>query len=234
MALPKLNDSPKHELVIPSTGQKVRFRPYLVKEEKVLMIAFESGDQKQALGAIVDTIESCLDEDISVRTLTSFDIEYMFTQIRSKSVGETSNILLACNACEHKNEVAIDVSEIKIDMPEVSNVIELTPSISIEMHYPSYQSIIDTDLEGSEMEVGFSMAINCISAILTEEERIDAKESSKKELTEFVESMTAEQFKMISDYMRLMPALQHVVEFDCENCGEHNSVTLKGMQDFLS
>ena len=234
MALPRLNESPQYELRIPSTGETVRYRPYLVKEEKVLMIAFESGDQKQALSAIVDTLEACIEGDLNCRSLTSFDIEYMFTQVRTRSVGETSTVLLTCTHCEHKNEHSIDVSAIDIKMPEVSNVIELTPSISVEMQYPTYNAIMQSDLGASEMEVGFEMAINCITAIHTEEERIEAKDATKLELTEFVESMTADQFKLVSDYLGSMPAMQQEVQFDCQGCGEHNTVTLKGMQDFLS
>ena len=107
MALPVINSSPQYELVIPSTGQKVEFRPYLVKEEKVLMVAFESGDQKQATKAIGNTLNACITtDDVDVFELTTYDIEYLFTQIRTKSVGETSRVVIPCTSCEHKNDVA--------------------------------------------------------------------------------------------------------------------------------
>lgn len=234
MALPRLNESPQYTLEVPSTKQKLKYRPYLVKEEKVLMIAFESGDQKQALEAIVDTLKACINEDVNIIDLTTFDIEYIFTQVRSKSVGENSTVLLTCSECKLKNEYDIDVSSIKIDMPRVENTIELTPSVSVAMKYPSYRSVINTDLEGKEMEVGFEMIINCIDAILTEDERFDSSEVSKQELREFVESMTSEQFMKISEFLQSMPALKHDAEFDCISCGTHNVVQLKGMQDFLS
>ena len=234
MALPKLNDSPKYEIEVPSTGKVVRYRPYLVKEEKVLMIAFESGNQKQALQAIVDTLGACIQDKIDLSGLSTFDIEYLFTQIRSKSVGETSTVMLKCSSCEKQNEYSFDISSVKIEMPEVENVIEISPSISVELRYPSYESVINTDLNAAEMEVGFNMVMNSIAAILTEEERIATEDVSRKELVEFVESMDQVQFKKLAEYLRLMPALEHEAKFTCLECGEDNELMLRGMQDFLS
>jgi DNA-directed RNA polymerase subunit M/transcription elongation factor TFIIS len=234
MALPKLNDSPKYEIEVPSTGKVVRYRPYLVKEEKVLMIAFESGNQKQALQAIVDTLSACIQDKIDLSGLSTFDIEYLFTQIRSKSVGETSTVMLKCSSCEKQNEYSFDISSVKIEMPDVENVIEISPSISVEMRYPSYESVINTDLNAAEMEVGFNMVLNSITAILTEEERIATEDVSRKELVEFVESMDQVQFKKLAEYLRLMPALEHEAKFKCMECGEDNELMLRGMQDFLS
>ena len=234
MALPKLNSTPSHTTKIPSTGEKITYRPYLVKEEKVLMIAFETGDQKQALGAIVDTLRACISEEIDPKKLTTFDIEFLFTQIRSKSVGEVATIMLGCSSCQSKNEVSIVLSELEVNMPEVSNVIELTPNISVEMQYPTYTSVIDMDLEGNETQVGFDMLAKCISAIMTEEERIDTKDVSPKEVADFIEQMTTDQFKAVSQFLQEMPSLKKDVEFTCDKCGEHNTATLKGINDFLS
>jgi DNA-directed RNA polymerase subunit M/transcription elongation factor TFIIS len=234
MALPKLNSTPSHTTKIPSTGQTITYRPYLVKEEKVLMIAFETGDQKQALGAVVDTLDACISEEIDTKRLTTFDIEYLFTQIRSKSVVEVATVMLGCSSCQHKNETSIVLSEIEVDMPSVSNVIELTPSISVEMQYPTYTSIIEMDFEGNETQVGFDMLSKCIGAILTEEERIDTKDVSSKEVSDFIEQMTTDQFKNVSQFLQEMPSLKKDVEFVCDKCGENNTTTLKGINDFLS
>lgn len=236
MALPKLNSTPSYTVTIPSTGQKVKYRPYLVKEEKVLMIAFETGDQKEALSAIVDTLDVCIKDDLDTRALATFDIEYLFTQIRSKSVGEKSTIMLPCQeeGCSGKTETDLTISDIEVVMPESSsNIIELTPSISIEMKYPSYGAILETDLNGEEMDIGFQMLIECVSAIHTEDERMDATDSSKEELLEFIESMTTEQFKKVSAYLQDIPSLRKDVEFLCEKCGTANTHTLKGISDFL-
>lgn len=234
MALPKLNDSPSYTLVVPSTGQKVTYRPYLVKEEKVLMIAFESGDQKQALRAIADTLKACIVEDIVLSELATFDIEYMFTQIRSKSVGEVASIVLPCSSCEAKNEVDIDVSSIKVDVPDVEKTIVLTPSISVEMKYPSYDVVMDLDLNQNETEVGFKMIAKSIAAILTEEERIDTREVSEAEVMDFIGQMTTDQFQKVSAFLQHMPALQKEIKFQCIKCGETTEQTLKGVGDFLS
>lgn len=234
MALPRLNETPSYEVKIPSTGQKVSYRPYLVKEEKVLMMAFESGDQKQALRSIVDTLKACIQEDIDLVTLTSFDIEYLFTQIRSRSVGENANILIPCKECDHKNEIELDVSTIEVNIPKVDKVIRLTDQISVEMKYPSYQALMVTDLEAGELELGMALIGQCIDAVLTEEERYDASEVSAEDIQQFIESMTAVQFQSVAEFIQTLPALSKDIDFTCKSCGSENTTTLKGLNDFLS
>lgn len=234
MALPKLNVSPSYKMTIPSSGKEVSFRPYLVKEEKVLMIAFESKDQKEALRAVVNTLQACIEDTIDVNALKTFDIEYMFTQVRSKSVGETSNIGIKCAECSTTHETTIDISSVKVEMPDTTNIIELTPSVSIEIDYPSYKDVMNTNLNLDEIEIGFAMAANSIKAILTEEERIESKDVSKEELREFIESMNQEQFKKLSDFLEITPTMKEEVKFTCKSCGHENEITLRGIQDFLS
>ena len=125
MALPKLNGNPKYEMTIPSSNKTVRFRPYLVKEEKVLLMAFESNDMSQAMKAIIDTIEVCVDDDIKTKDLTTFDVEYMFTKLRSKSVGESSRLSIECTDCSHKNDISVNIEEIEIEMKNPTQLIEL-------------------------------------------------------------------------------------------------------------
>jgi hypothetical protein len=235
MALPKLNDSPKYELVIPSSNQKIRYRPYLVKEEKILMLAMESQDMNSVLGAVVDTIVACVEEPIERSKLAMFDVEYMFTQIRSKSVGETSKVNVKCKSCETSNEVSIDVSEIAIDVPKIDNMIELTSDIILEMKWPTYEEIISLGItdQTSMAENAFAMIGKCVSAIHTGEERIDTRDVPKQELEEFVDSMTSEQFRKVSAFIEKMPKLEHDVHFDCSNCGEKNDIKLQGMTDFF-
>lgn len=235
MALPKLNDSPKYDLVIPSSKQKVRYRPYLVKEEKVLMMAMESQDMNAVLNTVVDTIVACVDEPIEKKRLAVFDVEYMFTQIRSKSVGETSKVGVKCKHCEASNEVDVDVSSIVIEVPEVKNMVEITSDITLEMKWPSYNDIMDLGItdQKSMAAKSFGMIGKCIAAIHTEEERIDTKDVSEKEMEEFIDSMTSEQFQKISSYIEKMPKLQHDVHFDCSECGQGNDITLQGMTDFF-
>jgi len=234
MALPQLNSSPQYTTKIPSTGLEISYRPYLVKEEKVLMIAFETGDQKQALRAIVDTMNACITDDIDITKLTTFDVEYLFTQIRSKSVGEVATVLLSCSSCEHKNEVDVDLSTIEVVNGDKSNIIQLTDDISVEMQYPSYKSIMNLDMEKQNTELGFEMLINCVGAICTEEERIDTRDIKRQDVQDFIEQMTTEQFKRVSDFMSDMPVVKKDITFPCVSCNETNNHTLQGINDFLS
>ena len=234
-ALPKLNATPTHELTIPSSGQKVSYRPYLVKEEKILLLAFESKDEKQAMQAMVDTIVACVNEKLNPKTFTSFDVEYMFTQIRSKSVGETTKINVACSECETMNEQTINLAELKVEVPETNNVIELTDNISVELKYPSFEAFIKNyGKDQTETEFSYMVINNCIDAVINGETRISADEVSLKDIKEFVESMNSKQFQSVADYIQSMPTLEKTVEFECTNCSHKNNTTLRGISDFFS
>lgn len=235
MALPKLNGTPSHELIQPSTGEKVLYRPYLVKEEKVLLLAFETNDQKQAMRAMIDTVVACC-ENVKKQNLTVFDVEYMFTQIRSRSVGESSAVQIKCEneECGEMSPVDINLQEITVDVPEVERVVELTPTVSLELKYPSFDDFLANYDEGiSESEFGFKMVGKCIDAIMTEDERIDAKDVNPKELTQFIDSMTNAQFERIGEFMQKVPVMKHDVSFACEHCGTLQTKELRGIQDFF-
>ena len=234
MALPKLNDNPKYELVIPSTNQKVRYRPYLVKEEKVMLMAMESQDKQAMMNSIVDTIVACVDDDIDRKKLAMFDVEYMFLQMRSKSVGETSKIGIKCSSCGHDNEIIVDVSSVTVDVPKLESIIQLTSQISIEMKWPSYEDIVKIGAtESSATSNLFTMIIKSIHAVITEEERILAKDVTDKEIEDFIDSMTKEQFAALGEYVSQMPRVSKDVDFDCASCATHNKVKLEGMTDFF-
>lgn len=233
MALPKLNNVPQYETVIPSTQEKVRFRPYLVKEEKVLMLAMESQDQQQALNAVVDTIDSCVENGVDRNKLTTFDVEYLFTRIRAKSVGETTKVSLKCSECETPNEVVIPVEEIKIDVPKVNTRIELTDAIAVNLRWPRYNDILDLSKFTSQTEMTFKMILRCIDTIESGEERIMVKDEPESEVLEFIESLSGPQFDKIREFVDAMPQLKHKVEFKCGGCTHDNTLELQGMNDFL-
>ena len=238
MALPKLNETLNFELKIPSTGQKVKYRPYLVKEEKVLLQAFESGDPKTCLEAMTDTLAACIDErhEVDVSKLATFDVEYMFVKVRSKSVGEGSDLQIKCASCKHENPVSVDLDEIEIEIGEEDNVIQIADGISVEMRYPTYETLSQQDMEKLEKEdlnAAMNMIATSISAILTEEERINTSSLSIEEVVDFISSMTTSQLKSLADYMENMPALTHDVEFVCEHCNHENKMQLKGLADFF-
>lgn len=235
MALPKLNDKPKYELVIPSTQQKVRFRPYLVKEEKVLMMAMESEDQVQIFEAIADTIVACVDEPIAKTTLTSFDIEYMFVKIRAKSVGENIKLSPKCDKCETKNEISIPLDDVVINVSNENNIIKLNDDVSIQMKYPSYIDIVDEDILNSESvtKQTFSLILKCIEYVMTEEENMLFKDEPLESQMDFVESLNSNQFEMIGKFIEAMPQLSHDASYVCTDCKEKNNLVLRGMTDFF-
>jgi len=237
MALPRINETLNFSMTIPSTGQSVRYRPYLVKEEKILLQAFESKDAQTCLEAMCDTVSSCLDqsENINVAKLATFDIEYMFTQLRSKSVGEISNIFIRCKECQETNPYSINLEELHIPVEKGTNILSVTDSISVEMKYPTYESMINGDIENAEKDVNvaFELIASSIAAVITQEERIDCSDLAKSEITDFLNSMTANQFKVITDFLQSMPALKHNAVFNCIKCETENELELKGLSDFF-
>ena len=234
MALPKLNDVPKYELTIPSTDKKVYFRPFLVKEQKVLMMALETQDDKQILKSITDTIEACLEEDINVNTLATFDVEYMFTQIRAKSVGETTEILAECTHCNAQNKVKVKLDDIKIDVNKDDQIIKLNELYTIKMRYPKYTSMIDKDEgETSVTKVLYNLVMTCLDELRTENEIIKFDDEPESEVVSFIENITTDQFDMLLKFVNELPSLKHDIEFKCESCNEENKLTLKGIADFF-
>ncbi len=238
MALPQLNASPKYEMKVPSTGTTVKYRPFLVKEEKVLLLAMESQDPSQIFGAIKDTIKACIDGEFNVKVLTSFDVEYMFIKLRGKSVGETSNVIVKCQAegCGEGNDVAINLGDIEVDMSGVAKkLIKLDDKISVEMRFPTFDEIFaDPDIANATGSAQlFAVLRKCVSAILTDDERIDLKDHSNADIDGFIESTNQDQFKMLTDFVESMPKLSHDISFTCSTCQHENKITLEGMQDFF-
>ena len=237
MALPKINEHLNFSMTIPSLGKQVKYRPYLVQEEKVLLQAFESQDPATCLQAMTDTLTSTIDprEGIDVSKLATFDVEYMFTQVRAKSVGENSTILISCKKCEEQNEYHIDLDQLEVEVPVGQHIREVTDNIRVEMKYPSYDVMMkQVDLEeDNEFEKALDMVVNCMVAIHTGDERIDCSNETNEELLEFVSSMTANQLKSVTSFIEDMPSLKHKAEFMCQKCTEKNEVELKGLSDFF-
>lgn len=234
MALPKLNDSPKYEVVVPSMKTNVRFRPYLVKEEKVLMMAMEAQDPKKALSAIVDTIDACVQDDLDSRKLTTFDVEYLFTQIRSKSVGETSRVQMPCSKCESPIELEIPLSEIKVEVPEdLSNTVKLTEDITLQLKWPSYTELLEMDIDMDDIGETFKMISKCIEYVQTPEENINLKDESEEEIQAFIDQLTTEQFGYLRDWIEQMPRLEHKVDICCTQCGHKEERILAGINNFF-
>ncbi len=233
MALPKLN-SANYETMIPSTGQVINFRPYLVREEKILMMALESNDQKQIVKATKDMISSCVTDDIDVDKLATFDIESLFLQLRSKSVGESIGLKVKCDHCETQNNVTVNFDEIGVDVPSDDGIIMITEEVGVKMRYPSFNDIsaIKPDKEES-IETAFDIIMKCIDNVFDSDNVYPAAAEGPTKMRVFVESLNTAQFQKLAQFFENMPVLKTVVEFSCVSCKEDNSTELKGLQSFF-
>lgn len=235
MALPKLNSAPVYEMTIPSTGQNVTYRPFLVKEQKNLLIAFEAQNRRDLVRAVQRTIEACVEDNID-NNLTTFDVDYMFTKIRSKSVGETANILVPCSECETKNEVVVDLDDVSVDSEIPDMMIPITDDVTVQMKFPTYDDFLgNTNLLDSTTvtEALLQLIITCMDSVLTEEERFSLRDETAEDVINFLESMTSEQFERISQFANNIPNVTKTISFSCESCGHENEKTLKGLDDFF-
>jgi hypothetical protein len=234
MALPKLN-TPKYELAIPSTGKEVKFRPYLVKEEKILMIALESEDEKSIMQAVKDIIESCTFGEVNSNRLTMFDMEYVFTKIRTKSVGETTTLKLPCEKCEHINEVVVDLdNDLKVSEGK-DKKIQLTSDTGVIMKYPTVNDYVDaSSAKGSEIDKIFKLMAAAVESIYSGDEMFDAASEPEKEIIEFLESLNSAQFTQVKEFFDNMPQASINVSYTCSECGNDHSMDLKGMQNFFA
>jgi uncharacterized protein (DUF1778 family) len=235
MALPKLNSAPVYEMTVPSTGQNITYRPFLVKEQKNLLIAFESQNRRDLVRAVQRTIESCVEDNIN-NNLTTFDVDYMFTKIRSKSVGETADVLIPCSECESQNEVKINLDEVSVDSEMPDMLVNITDDVSVQMKFPTYDDFLSNKmlLESTTVtEALLQLIITCMESVLTDEERYSLQDESYEEVVNFLESMTAEQFERVSQFANNIPNVTKSISFSCTSCGHENEKTLKGLDDFF-
>lgn len=234
MALPKINNVPKYTLTIPSTKKQVTFRPFLVKEQKVLLIALESQDENQILKATTDMIAACLDENLNVTKMPTFDVEYIFTQIRSKSVGETSKINLRCSSCKEYTEVEVALDQIKIEIPAKNNEIKLNDNYTVVMKYPSYTDVVKIKAKrGTITSTMYESVLLSLDKLKTPDEIISFSDEAEADVNDFLESLTTEQFQQLVKFVDNTPTLKHDVKFTCSNCKHSNKKTLQGLQDFF-
>jgi len=234
MALPKI-DTPRYEMKLPSTNKKVVYRPYLVKEEKILMLAMESGDDQQMIRAVKDVVTACTDGAVDVNTMTMFDMEYVFIQLRSKSVGEKTTVGVTCASCSTKNDIDIDLTNVRVEVPPAkSRKIDITKNVGVVLKYPSLDDIMNIQTgDGSEVDKTFDVIISCIDSIYSGDEMFDAKSQTKKELKEFIEALSANQFNSMKSFVETMPSAKVAVSFDCNKCQHHNEFDVKGIANFF-
>ena len=233
MALPKLN-APSYEMKVPSTGETVKFRPFLVKEQKILMIAQESKDPNMMANAMCDLIESCCENIKEVEKMPTFDIEYMFLKLRAVSVGSEIELEMLCQDDEStKVPVKIDLGDIEVkELPNHKKEIMVTDKIGMTFKYPSLKDIAKYGQDGvSAVDTTFGVIQDCLENIFDENEVYD--EMNQEEVQEFIEQMTTEQFEEVQAFFDTMPKLRHTIEVKNPNTGVVNKVHLEGMQSFL-
>ena len=239
MPLPKIA-TPTYELELPSTGKTITYRPFLVKEEKLLVLALESEDTKQITNAIKAVIKACvLTKGIKVETLPTFDIEFLFLHIRGKSVGEELEVNIICPDDEKTQvPITIDLDDIHVQKTEEhSNKIQLDKSLMMEMKYPSLNEFIKNNFEFDEknqMQQSFELIASCIDKIYNEEEVWTSSDSTKKEMNDFLESMNSAQFKEIEGFFTTMPKLSHTVKVTNPNTKVESDVVLEGLASFFA
>ena len=236
MPLPKIV-TPSYELTLPSNGKKISYRPFLVKEEKILILAIESSSLKQISRAIKDILKNCiLTKGVKVDELPTFDIEYLFLNIRSRSIGESIELVVTCpDDGETKVNTTIYIDEIEVKKnKEHSTDIKIDDTYTMRMKYPSLDEFIDENFnfEG-QSDNSFDIIASCIDMVFSEDEAWEAKDCTKKELIEFVEQMNSSQFKEIEKFFDTMPQLSHQIEVVNPKTKVKSTVTLEGLASFF-
>ena len=244
MTLPRIA-VPKYTLIIPSSGKEVSYRPFLVKEEKILLIAMESEEETQMIGAIKDIIESCVYENLDVKSMPMFDIEYIFLQLRAKSKGEVVDLSFECDKCKKPIIAQVDLSKIETTRTEGHDTkIPLSEDVGVIMKYPSMeiQSVINKE-NNTDVENIFSTITSCIDSIWDKESVYATKDHTRQEINDFLESLPDDSFTKIQKFFDTVPVLKHEFELKCTSkngkgkkatiCGWKETKTLEGLGSFF-
>jgi hypothetical protein len=238
MALP-VQSTPTYNIAIPSTKENLKFRPFLVKEQKALLLAQQSEDASVMVDTLKGVIRSCAQSKVDVDKLAIFDLEYIFSQIRSKSVGENVDLIFSCDVCDDekaKVKITIDLSKLQVETdPKHEQKIHLFDDVGIVMKYPSVNVINTMDKYGVDAEVDlvFDIVCECIDYIYDSKEVYHANEQTKEELQSFVNNLTSEQFEKIESFFETMPKLRQKVHYTCPVCSREHNKVLEGLNSFF-
>ena len=248
MGLPKIA-VPEYQLTLPSTGKDIKYRPFLVKEEKLLLIAMEGQNEKEILTAVQNVISACVLEDIDVNTLPMFDIEYIFLWLRAKSKGEIIDLKYTCPTCKGSIPVGFNIEDIKMHYDEKhSTKIELTNDLGVVFKYPNValqKKISELPDDLTQIDMIFKTVFLCVDYIYDGETTYSSKDHTEKEMMDFLESLTDEQFQKLSVFYETMPKLKHELKLECKNkvkqegkkkdkvCGYTEDLTLEGLASFF-
>ena len=236
MALPKLT-TPTYELEIPSTDEKIKYRPFLVKEEKILMMAMETKNEGDIVQAVKDIVKECTFNKVSIDNMPMFDVEYIFLNIRAKSVGEVSKLRLLCPD-DNKTyaDVELDLNEVRVQVGEDhTNKIELDNGMGMIMQYPTIDSFRDSGIRDINASNMLEVISTCILQIYEDEGKkvYDPKDQTKKELTDFIEQLNTKQFRLVQDFFDTMPQLKHEITIKNPKTKKESKITLTGLNDFF-
>ena len=236
MGLPKLNTA-QYELKVPSTGKKIDYRPFLVKEEKILLMALEGQDEKEMAKAIKQIINQCvLTENFKIDNLALVDIEYIFLKIRGKAVGDKSKIFIECpnTECKNKIEINLDLEKIEVNTPKGhTDLIKLTDDIQVRMIPPKMEYLMST-ANKNQVDIVMDVMRDSIFEIIQGEDIFSAQDHTKEELGEFLNSLNSGQFQKVREFFETMPALRHDIEYTCNECGKTEKQTLQGLASFFA
>lgn len=231
--LPKIA-TPKYDMIVPSTGKSITYRPYVVKEEKILLIALESEDEKQIEKSIYSMIESCLDGKVNINDFTNFDIEFIFLTLRSMSVGEGIKLNIPCSSCEEPNEVSVDLNKLEVknnDFDKKDLQIKINDDITIDLRWPTMSDRAVEITSGTESVI--HMVAKSIGTLYHGEDIISMSDTPFSEVLEFVESLSSAQFNQCMQVLVKTPYTGYDIKFTCKKCGHKNERELKGMADFF-
>ncbi len=240
MALPMMS-TPTYSLVVPSTGATVKFRPFLIKEEKALLIAQQSEDTQVMINTLKSVIKSCVQDNIDINKLAIFDLEYIFLQLRGKSVGETIDLFLPCDE-DHgadnekaKTKITLDINSINVEVGEGhTNKFKLFDDVGVVMKYPTVEVLKQLEsLDENDFDKIFEIIALSIDYIYQGDQLFYANEQRKEELVSFVNNLSSEQFLKIQSFFETMPKLRKDVEYNCPVCGKHHKRTMEGIQSFF-
>lgn len=244
MTLPTIA-TPQYSLVQPSTGKQISYRPFLVKEEKILLIAAESNETSEFIHAIKQVIASCCTGLDNIDQLPLFDLEYIFLQLRAKSMGEMSEPMISCPQCDQPIKLKIDVSKVKVTKPKDHSLdIRLSEEVGVKMRYPSFE-LFSSSLLGEDwtVEQAFNAIIGCIDVIYDKDQQHKVSENTRENVAAFVDNLPQECFAKLQGFFDTMPRLEHTVSYTCKNkvpdnesvtCGHSGKIVLSGVNDFFA
>lgn len=228
--------TPKFVTQLPSTGQNISYRPFLVKEEKILLMALEGGDQKEIMNAVLEVVSNCLETDIDANSITTFDLEFLFLQLRGKSVGEVVELRVGHtdSECTHRQRVNINLDDVKVEGVVSEGKIMITDEIGIKLRYPNITDMdkINNALTNEDTASSFDVVAMCVEYIYDTENVYN--EFTNKEINDWLEGLGQQQFAKIAQFFQNVPALRHEIKYTCDKCGEVERIKLEGLESFFT